>query len=449
SGPLIDNKDWKVDGSGDSVRLTVKAADTPGTAFDLSGLTFANWDSSDEVRVEGTIDDDDMTGTPVNDTILGYYGNDSLHGSGGDDSMNGHSGQDTLVGGLGNDSIKGSIDADMLLGGAGNDTFYFTAGAGDVAAGEQIDGGDGTDTLYVEGNDTTTDFRAAASIEGIEVVHLSQTMTKAWFSGPLIDNKDWKIDGSGDSVRLTVKAADTPGTTGTAFDLSGLTFANWDSSDEVYVYGTSNDDTMTGTSESDTMTGSVGADSLVGGEGNDLLQGDAGSDTLIGGPGTDTLIGGADQDHFTFSDATSIDTVTDFQVIGTSTGGARDILHFDEASLGFSADGDFDFWLASDTNSHESTLKKIIGVEDAAASDWSDAAQVMENTLSDFGDGSDDDTYFVLSNGTDGRIYYWDGDEDGGSDVDDSELLHLVDLDDLSTTDIGDLTEVNFQIASS
>lgn len=153
----------------------------------------------------------------------------------------------------------------------------------------------------------------------------------------------------------------------------------------------------------------------------------------------DSLIGGDGRDTFVLSEKASIDTVDDFQVLDSGPSG--DIMRFDETALGFSAQGSDEFWHASQSDQHDSTLKQIIGVLDTAASNWSDAAQVMENTLSKFGNGTNDDTYFVLSNGTNSRIYYWDGDIDGESDIDETELTRLADLSGITDTDIGNMDE--------
>ncbi len=69
------------------------------------------------------------------------------------------------------------------------------------------------------------------------------------------------------------------------------------------------------------------------------------------------------------------------------------------------------------------------------------------------GNGSDDGTYFVVSNGDDSRVYFWEGDTnpdpDSGSvpdQVDDTELTLLGNLEDFD--DILSLGEENFQIPS-
>ena len=59
-------------------------------------------------------DDAGLTGTNLDDTIVGFDGNDILMGLGGDD---------LLIGGAGNDTLIGGPGADVLRGGADNDTF--------------------------------------------------------------------------------------------------------------------------------------------------------------------------------------------------------------------------------------------------------------------------------------------------------------------------------------
>jgi Ca2+-binding RTX toxin-like protein len=64
------------------------------------------------------------------------------------------------------------------------------------------------------------------------------------------------------------------------------------------------------------LTGGSGADNLDGGDGNDVLVGGAGADTLTGGAGNDNLTGGLGADVFIFNftpnASNNKDTLTDF-----------------------------------------------------------------------------------------------------------------------------------------
>jgi Ca2+-binding RTX toxin-like protein len=104
------------------------------------------------------------------DSIFGRAGNDTIHGEAGADIIDGGDGDDqidadedwylttdpidndTLNGGNGNDRLIGGLGLDRLNGGAGDDTIQ--VGAGSAVGGfdtqvDLVDGGTGTDTLYV------------------------------------------------------------------------------------------------------------------------------------------------------------------------------------------------------------------------------------------------------------------------------------------------------------
>jgi Ca2+-binding RTX toxin-like protein len=71
---------------------------------------------------------------------------------------------------------------------------------------------------------------------------------------------------------------------------------------DLYVMGTSGNDTILGGTGNDTLDGGAGSDSISGLAGNDVLLGGAGADTLIGGAGNDTIDGGAVLDHINYND---------------------------------------------------------------------------------------------------------------------------------------------------
>ncbi|WP_373504529.1 M10 family metallopeptidase C-terminal domain-containing protein [Aestuariivirga sp.] len=79
-----------------------------------------------------------LTGSSVNDYILGLDGNDRIEGRAGTDLLSGGKGNDTLLGGAGVDLVSGGEGQDTLSGGGGRDRFYYSdiahsaAGSGDV-----------------------------------------------------------------------------------------------------------------------------------------------------------------------------------------------------------------------------------------------------------------------------------------------------------------------------
>ncbi|RXT55619.1 hypothetical protein B6S44_09420 [Bosea sp. Tri-44] len=135
------------------------------------------------VRV-GTASGDVLLGTSGGDSIIGLAGDDVLVGEAGDDAISGGDGADFVEGGAGRDTVQGGAGDDHVFAGAGGDLVHgeagadrlfgqggndvINAGAGDDAAfggagndlfvgevgdgndtyyGDEIDGGNGVDTL--------------------------------------------------------------------------------------------------------------------------------------------------------------------------------------------------------------------------------------------------------------------------------------------------------------
>ncbi len=129
-----------------------------------------------------------------------------------------------------------------------------------TSAPDQIDGGDGTDTVTY-----------GASDAGV-VVDLGKTTAQAGghAAGDLLSNIE-NIIGSAYDDTLT---------------------------------GDTNNNKLSGREGNDTLNGGDGNDRLEGGVNDDTLNGGAGDDTLIGGTGVDTLDGGAGADMLTGGDDT-------------------------------------------------------------------------------------------------------------------------------------------------
>ena len=108
--------------------------------------------------INGTIYNDNLTGTSINDDIFGNAGNDTLIGLDGDDLLDGYTGNDRLIGSAGDDILLGFTGNDTLLGGSGSDIIAGEAGD-DILNGygqtdwefDILSGGNGADT-FVLGN---------------------------------------------------------------------------------------------------------------------------------------------------------------------------------------------------------------------------------------------------------------------------------------------------------
>ncbi|HRW59861.1 MAG TPA: hypothetical protein P5340_04335, partial [Defluviicoccus sp.] len=127
---------------------------------------------------------DSVWGGGGNDTLLGEDGSDRLYGQGGGDSIDGGRGVDEINGGENNDTCRGGADNDWIAGGAGLDSLYGDDGNDKIYAfapdseasrwgwiddgtGDQIEGGNGNDTLIgSKGIDTLTGGAGRDSMSG-------------------------------------------------------------------------------------------------------------------------------------------------------------------------------------------------------------------------------------------------------------------------------------------
>jgi Ca2+-binding RTX toxin-like protein len=192
---------------------------------------------------------------------------ENLIGSDYADTLTGNGGNNVLDGGEGGDILIGGAGADTLLGGAGNDSFVITL-ATDLAAGEVITGGDGTDELRFAAT-------VASTLTLTEEVDVERVTT-----------------GTG-TVALNVNAALAE----SALSIIGNAGAN----------------ELTGSGYDDTLNGGAGNDTLIGGAGNDVLNGGLGLDSLTGGLGADVFLFNS-----TANAASNLDRIADFNVADDS-----------------------------------------------------------------------------------------------------------------------------------
>ncbi|WP_188052246.1 hypothetical protein [Aureimonas fodinaquatilis] len=133
-----------------SMRFSTKGVDINlerRTADLLGGKT----PSKDTVRsiewVEGSEQDDILTGNTGDNRLIGRGGNDTLTGGSGKDMLFGGQGRDDLLGGAGSDIIDGGEGDDYIFA-RGGDTMFFDGAFGhDVVQAE--DGGNLTDSLFI------------------------------------------------------------------------------------------------------------------------------------------------------------------------------------------------------------------------------------------------------------------------------------------------------------
>ena len=185
---------------------------------------------------------------------------------GGNDTITGGAGNDTLAGGSGSDVITGGPGADDLTGGGGDDIFLVgAAGRGEAAhhaAGEIINGGEGTDA--------------------VRFVSTRPNDTLSLTAGVVIE---------------TVAVSDVGG------NRTGTSAVNIDAS----AVANTQHVTILGNDGANRLTGSDGNNTIIGGGGNDVINGGVGNDALSGGGGSD--------DFLLDLDSAGVDRIDDFQVL--------------------------------------------------------------------------------------------------------------------------------------
>jgi serralysin len=284
-----------------------------GVVADLAATWPGNTLNSGEAAGDWFEGVENLTGSQVNDVLLGFRDANLLRGEGGQDELDGRTGADTLLGGSGNDTLRGGEDADHLDGGAGSDLADYSEAHGGVvahldsgawaantgeAAGdtyrlvERLHGSDSADTLggaalgeTIEGGQ---EFDLLIGRGGNDTYALRDYTHR--FMGGLYVGGFWddvqEASGGGSDTVLVSRQADRFG---------ALTVAQYTLPAEVekgIVEG----------SLGFRLVGNILTNRLQGGDGNDtLIAGDA-ADTLEGGAGLDTLFGEWGDDTYVLSD---------------------------------------------------------------------------------------------------------------------------------------------------
>ncbi|MEV3819371.1 DUF5801 repeats-in-toxin domain-containing protein [Aeromonas dhakensis] len=211
------------DGAGSIVFDDTSGSATPST-YDGS-FNYTNSTTTDPAKV--------FVDVQSGSTLTGSYLDEILIGGSGNDTLNGNAGNDILLGGAGNDSLNGGEGNDILVGGAGNDTL--NGGSGNDTA-SYLDSTAGV-TVTVNGNNQITGGAGRDSLSNME------NLIGSMFNDSL----------TGD---------------GNANVLSGL------AGNDILIGG-GGDDMLIGGAGSDTMTGGTGKDTFK------LMAGDAGGiDTI-------------------------------------------------------------------------------------------------------------------------------------------------------------------------
>jgi Ca2+-binding RTX toxin-like protein len=188
-----------------------------------------------------------------NDTLTGGSGRDQLFGQTGNDTLLGRGGVDLLFGGSENDAITGGDDDDQVFGQSGTDRMIWNPGDDT----DLDEGGDGVDTVEVNGGNGAEQFTATANGTRVRFDRLNPA--------------PFAID-IGTSEKLTVNANGGDDSFSATGNLAALI--------EI---------TVDGGAGNDTLLGSNGVDLLLGGDGNDFADGQQGNDVALLGAGGDTF----------------------------------------------------------------------------------------------------------------------------------------------------------------
>ncbi len=332
------------------------------TTLDYSGVAIEGFTAADDsIEIYGDGSSENITGTSVGDTLSGGSGADTVNGGDGDDRLlvqldgvsndyNGGAGADTLD----FSNFSASVTLSLLTTDAsgslvtGTTTTNFTGiahlvgsseddvlqGAGIVDGGSgddqlrgfgdnQVIGGSGEDTLWLNSGDGTPDFDGGGDTDlfawgtdsdsyiELDAGYVFGSTSAGTFNGTLANIENVSGGGGEDNIIGNDESNVLSGNAGND-TLNG-------GEGEDILNGGSDADQLFGGDDSDTLNGGFGNDTLFGGNDDDILNGGNENDVLIGGGGGDIHNGGNGTDRAQYTDATG-GVLADLQFSGNNTG---------------------------------------------------------------------------------------------------------------------------------
>ena len=248
---------------------------TPAAACDaITSIAVTGGDGANVIDLSGVTDRDDAVDTDfpaiTSVTIDGGAGNDTITGTEHADTLRGGEGNDRIVG----DENKAAGSLDVFEGQAGDDTLVWNPGHDS----DKMDGGDGADTIEVNGGGGGEQF----------TVKPSPTAGRVLFdrTGPTPPGP-FNLDiGTAERLDLNANGGDDTLTSDAGLDALGFKLD------------------IDGGAGNDTLDGGDGADLINGGDGDDRIVPDDNPplpgprDDARGGAGNDTIVwnGGDDDD---------------------------------------------------------------------------------------------------------------------------------------------------------
>jgi Ca2+-binding RTX toxin-like protein len=268
---------------------------------------------------------ENLEGTHQNDTLTGDLQYNLIRGLSGDDSLHGDDGNDTLIGGLGADKLNGGAGLDLAdysesIAGVTVDLFTGTGkdGAADgdtLSSIENLRGSELTDILT--GNNQNNVIDAGLSQIGkadkVDGLLGTDTLVVNYALGDI----GKAMNGGFAQGSFTSGAFTRDDKTGAPVGLDGVEFSGIE---RLHVTGTSHDDAI---------YGGVQSDVLSGGGGNDVILGGFGNDQIFGGDGNDFVAYGTDINR-------QLSAAGDRATIDLDGGGGIDVLSI--SLTGFSDD---------------------------------------------------------------------------------------------------------------
>jgi len=256
---------------------------------------------------------ENVTGSDLNDTLIGNANDNVLDGGAGNDTLTGGAGTNTLIGGAGADRFLAGVGVDSFDGGIGFDTVDYRASTSRIvlnldtggtfgdAAGDSyssierlyatdfndtIFGSDANEFLYGEGgNDTINGGGGIDRIYGGDGndIQRGQDGNDTLYGSAGADQLNGGVGlDIANYTQSTSRIELNLATGGTVGDAQGDTYFGIE-----IVFATSFDDIITGTTGVNDLRGLGGDDELNGEGGNDRLYGGQGADILNGGTGID------------------------------------------------------------------------------------------------------------------------------------------------------------------
>ncbi|WJN60294.1 glycosyl hydrolase family 28-related protein [Pseudomonas sp. SO81] len=221
-----------------------------------------------------------------------------------------------IIGGNDGDNVlDGGTGVDVLLGGKGSDTYFV-----DDAADRAMEGSNaGFDRVF----STASTYTLSYNLEELYLVApgnsngtgnaqdntiYASSGNNVINGGDGVDTLSYAFAEAGVTVRLTTSAAQNTG--GSGFDsLRHL-------------------ENLIGSNHADNLTGDANDNILRGGAGNDVLNGGGGDDVLDGGSGADQLNGGAGADRYVFTSLSDLGLGDLADLISGFNGGEGDCIDF-------------------------------------------------------------------------------------------------------------------------